>query len=82
MKWIRYRFKTKSINDCRPLVFEPKYPWWKTGESENAVTIVAYIPKGKSIYTYWNDAYEIDYREESKIEFTTRFSKPEWFVES
>ena len=26
--WKRYRFYTHAIEDYRPLIFNPKYPWW------------------------------------------------------
>lgn len=30
MAYIKYRFKTYS-EDYRPLIFNPKYPYWCTG---------------------------------------------------
>jgi hypothetical protein len=81
MKWLRYRFKTKSVDDCRPLIFNPKYPWWISGETEDSVIIIAYLPEGESLNKYWDDA-EIDFIEkDDKIIFTDRFSKPDWFKE-
>jgi hypothetical protein len=29
--WRRYRFRTKSVDDERPLIFNPAYPWWCSG---------------------------------------------------
>ena len=80
--WKRYRFKTKSIKDYRPLIFNPKYPWWCSGDNEECVTIVCYLPKGENLLQYWDDAFAIDTTEHETIEFTSRFDKPEYFVES
>lgn len=77
--WKRYRFKTKAVDDYRPLVFNPSYPWWKTGEGENYVTIVAYLPIGENLLEYWDDAYDTDGRTGDKIIFTDRFPKPNYF---
>lgn len=77
--WKRYRFKTKAVDDCRPLVFNPKYPWWETGQGEDYVTIVAYLPEGEDLLEYWDDAYDIDSTTEDKITFTDRFPKPNYF---
>lgn len=83
-KWKRYRFKTKSIKDFRPLVFNPKYPWWCSGSAvdESHVTIVAYLPITEDLFKYWDDAFDIDFTEEEKIIFSDRFAKPDYFVES
>ena len=80
--WIRYRFKTYSIGDYRPLIFNEKYPWWCSGEGEDSATIIAWLPKGEEIKKYWDDAFDIDQSEHSKIEFTSRFPKPDYFIKS
>jgi hypothetical protein len=84
MKWVRYRFYTKSVDDYRPLVFNPKYPWWCSGYAgdESYAVIIAYLPKRESLKKYWNDAYEIDKTEEDKISFSDRFPKPDYFIET
>ncbi len=85
--WVRYWFYTKS-EDYRPIIFNPKYPWWCTGfaitddyKTGDAI-IVAYLPNGENPFKYWPDAYSIDSEECEKIEFTSRFPKPDYFVES
>lgn len=82
MTWKRYIFKTQAIQDCRPLKFNPKYPWWLTGSGEGFVTIVAYLPPEEDLYEYWDDAEEVDVQERDEITFTDRFPKPDYFVES
>jgi hypothetical protein len=81
MKWRRYRFKTGAVNDPRPLIFNPKYPWWITGTAgdESHVTIVAYIPATENLETYWDDAYDTEFTEHSEIKFTDRFPRPAYF---
>lgn len=78
--WRRYRFKTKSIKDYRPLIFNPKYPWWCSGEGDDYAVIIAYLPKEENLLNYWDDAYEVDFSEEKEIVFTDRFPQPEYFV--
>ena len=79
-KWRRYRFYTKSIKDYRPLVFNPKFPWWCSGETEDAIVIVAYLPETEDLLEYWDDAFDIDFTEENEITFSDRFPKPKYFV--
>lgn len=88
MKWRRYRFYTNSVEDYRPLIFNPKYPYWCTGYGVgndfkcSSAIIVAYLPKGEDLYKYWDDAYNVDEEERDEITFTDRFPKPDYFVES
>jgi hypothetical protein len=82
MTWKRYRFYTQSIEDCRPVVFNPKYPWWRSGFAEDAAVIVAYLPINEDLHAYWPDAYRVEFTEENSIEFTKRFAKPDYFEES
>jgi hypothetical protein len=81
--WKRYRFCTKAVADYRPLVFNPKYPWWCTGEAGDGshVTIVAYLPPDEDLLEYWDDAFDVDYQERDEITFTSRFPKPKYFEE-
>ncbi len=82
-QWKRYRFKTRSVEDYRPLIFNPKYAWWCSGEDgmgEYAV-IIAYLPKDEDLLTYWDDAFDIEFTEEESITFSGRFPKPDYFIE-
>lgn len=81
--WIRYRFYTKSVEDYRPLVFNPKYPWWCSGQAADGstATIVAYLPAGEDLKIYWDDAFDIEAEEKDAIEFSDRFPKPKYYVE-
>lgn len=84
--WKRYRFYTYAVDDYRPLIFNPKYPWWCSGhgedeKGENSV-IIAYLPENENLLEYWDDAYNIDVDDCEEIEFSSRFPKPEYFVES
>lgn len=82
VKWIRYRFKTNSVGDYRPISFNPKYPWWCSGEGEDYVTIVAYLAAAEDLNNYWDDAYDVESDECEKITFTDRFPKPVYFIQS
>lgn len=79
-KLIKYRFKTKAIDDYRPLVDmkEIQMPWWCTGEGEDHVIIVCYLPERENLKKYWDDAYDIEREERNCIVYTDRFPKPDW----
>ena len=85
-KWKRYRLKTYAVTDYRPLVFNEKYPFWCSGYGENSngeyAVIIAYLPKDEDLLKYWDDAFEVEFTEEESISFSSRFQKPEYFVES
>jgi hypothetical protein len=95
IKWRRYRFHTRSVDDYRPLIFNPAYPWWCSGEGwdsqrlvkgelvlENEyVTIIAYLPENEDLKAYWDDAYDVDFKEYDELIFTDRFPKPEYYKE-
>lgn len=84
--WKRYRFKTYAVDDYRPLVFNPKYPWWCSGYGENddreCAVIIAYLPEDEDLLKYWDDAFDVEFTEEQEIVFTSRFPKPNYFKES
>ena len=80
--WKRYRFRTKALDDYRPLIFNPKYPWWCSGTGEDHAVIIAYLPEDEDLLKYWDDAYDVDFTEEQEITFTSRFPKPNYFEES
>ena len=65
--YIRYRFKTKSVDDPRPLKdLKPiGMPFWISGYSSDndfnlsAAIIICYLPKDENLKDYWDDAFEI-----------------------
>ncbi|MBQ9489366.1 MAG: hypothetical protein IJU80_05490 [Lachnospiraceae bacterium] len=87
MQLIRYRFKTKAVDDYRPLidmVETIKMPWWCTGfgyknlaDEEEYATIVCYLPEGEDLLKYWDDAYDIDSSKVNYISYSDRFPEPE-----
>lgn len=79
-KLIKYRFKTKAIDDYRPLVDmkEIQMPWWCTGEGEDCAVIICYLPEGENLKKYWDDAYDIEREKRNCIVYTDRFPKPDW----
>ena len=80
MKYIKYRFKTKAIEDYRPLIdmSSIKCPWWCSGQGFDFAVIVCYLPQGEDLFKYWDDAYEIETEEVESINYTDRFPKPKW----
>jgi hypothetical protein len=84
--WVRYRFFTKSVEDFRPIIFNPKFPWWCSGHRINGETfeascIICYLPLNEDLKKYWDDAFDIESTYENDIQFTDRFPKPKWFAE-
>lgn len=77
----RYRFKTKSVEDYRPLIFNPNYPWWCTGSAmdNSYAIIICYLPDNENLFKYWDDAYDIDIETNVEIVFTERFLRPKWY---
>ena len=79
---IRYRFKTKSVDDCRPLrdMAEIGMPWWCTGygEDDDYAVIVCYLPEWIKLQYYWDDAYDIAQEQRNEITYSHRFPKPAW----
>lgn len=80
-KWVRHRFYTRSVDDPRPLVFNPRYPWWESGYGQDFAVIVAYLPEDENLYKYWDDAFNIESTEQQQIVFTNRFPRPDYFLE-
>lgn len=76
----KYRFKTKSIDDYRPLrdMKDIQMLWWCTSINEEFATIICYLPVSANLATYWDDAYEIEISDAVEIEYSERFPKPEW----
>ena len=79
---IRYRFKTRSVDDYRPMVDmkDIGMPWWCTGVAGDGsyAVIVCYLPGREELSKYWNDAYDIEMRCQKEIIYTSRFPKPVW----
>ena len=76
----RYRFKTKVMDDFRPLVdmADINMPWWCSSQGEDYMIIICYLPCEEELEKYWDDAYDIDVSECSEITYTSRFPKPDW----
>ena len=83
-KWNRWRFCTRS-EDFRPIVFNPSYPWWCSGEGEDEqggfAVVVAFLPTTEKLETYWDDAFDIDVQEHDAVTFSERFARPKYYVE-
>lgn len=89
--WRRYRFRSWSADDPRPITFPPPGPYWMTGLSEELdgrefATLVAYLPgdSADEIEDFWPetdgsswDGY--DFQRCDEIAFTSRFAKPDWW---
>ena len=80
---IKYYFKTKAVDDFRPLVdmADINMPWWCTGRGEEFVTIICYLPNDEDLFKYWDDAYDVDIDEVDEIVYSSRFPKPSWIVD-
>ena len=78
---IRARFKTKSVDDPRPVVWPIKHPYWVSGEGDGYAIIVAYADNRAEVKRLWPDAYDIDADpcKDGDYSFTGRFPKPKWW---
>lgn len=77
MAWYRARF---LADDARPVKWPPAGPFWCTGYSgDDKEVVVAFVKTKKAIKEFWPEASEVEFTEESDIEFTERFPEPEWW---
>lgn len=66
--------------DYRPVKWPIKYPYWCSGETMNdEYILVAYVDSIEELKELWPEADNIDAKECSKITFTDRFHKPDWY---
>ena len=82
---LRARFTTND-EDYRPVVWPIKHPYWCTGYSMRAddtgrAVLVAYVDDEAELLRNWPDAEDIDAEPAFGYQFTSRFRKPDWFVE-
>jgi hypothetical protein len=77
-KWIKYSFKTKEIEDPRPLKFNKSYPWWLDYQSTCWTSIVMWLPETEKLTHYYDDAYDITTTISDNIVYTNRHPKPSW----
>lgn len=78
---IRARFYTAE-KDYRPIKWPIKYPYWCSGETgELSAILIAYADSLEEIYEMWPEAENVEWEEVDKIEFTSRFPKPDWYKE-
>jgi len=86
--WRRYWFKTNEVEDYRPVIFDPRFPWWCSGHGMNGnfeicdSTIIAWLPEDEPLEKYWPDAHNVDYSDHTQIMFTDRFPQPDYYQES
>ncbi len=80
-KWLRVRFLSSSVDDCRPIYNDenPEGPWWCSGYSENNAVIVAYVKSEDTILKQWPEAENIEIETIEKPTFSDRFPKPKWW---
>lgn len=78
---IRARFKTDE-NDPRPVVWPIKHPYWVTGYGEGYSIVVAYADDEAEVLRNWPDATDIEADEVEGYTFTSRFPRPDWFVDA
>lgn len=81
---LRVRFKIKFDdcgNDYRPVVWPIKHPYWCTGEGDDHYVLLAYVDSQDILAHQWPEAYDLEIEEVDKIEYTSRFKKPDWYEE-
>ena len=76
---IRARFLTDG-NDCRPVVWPIKQPYWRTGLRDGQSVVVAYVDSEEEIFRLWPDAENVSFDDcDELITFCERFPKPDWY---
>lgn len=82
MKRIRfYVSKEACKGDFRPAKWPIEHPYWRSGENSTHFILIAYVDSVDELIELWPEA-EIDVVEEvAKVEFTSRFPKPNWYKE-
>lgn len=82
MYWCRFYINIEEVKeDYRPVVWPIKYPYWCSGETEKDFILVAYVDSLDDLYKQWPEAKNIDSEKVKKIEFSSRFPKPDWYTE-
>jgi hypothetical protein len=79
-QWLRHRFRA-NVSDYRPIAFPPPGPYWCTGYGDDYSIIVVYMPEDGNITDWWPEAHNIDTEEVDEIVYTSRFPKPDWYVD-
>lgn len=77
---IRARFKA-NLEDSRPVNWPIKYPYWESGFNDEHSIVVAYAENEDEILKNWPEAKCLESEEVEKVEFTSRFTKPDWYQE-
>lgn len=78
---IRARFHLVGVDDCRPIKWPIKHPYWCTGyNSDDDPIVVAYADSEEQILELWPEADAIEFKQADKYLFTTRFPKPDWLI--
>jgi hypothetical protein len=85
VSWLRVRFKSNA-DDYRPiynLPENPEGPWWCSGyDSDDNAILIAYVKSEDTLFKQWPEAV-IDVQERvEKVEFSSRFPKPDWWKET
>jgi len=80
---MRYRFKTKSVDDYRPLIdmADIQMPWWCTTYGVEYVTIVCYLPKEEDLLKYCLDTMIKNYKVSFSEGVLDIFDSAEAYVE-
>ena len=78
----RYRLKTPSASDPRPVKWPPPHPYWVTGYGDDCAVIVFYADSEEQVLEHWPDAYDLDGEECDGYTFTDRFPRPDWFADA
>lgn len=80
MLWCRFYVNIDEVKgDYRPVTWPIKYPYWCSGESDEDFILVAYVDSLDDLYKQWPEAKNVESEKTNKIEFTSRFSKPDWY---
>lgn len=79
-KLFRVRFHANPW-DYRSVIWPVKYPYWCSGYGDDYSIVVAYVDSKATLLKQWPEATEIEMIPTDKVEFSDRFTRPDWFKE-
>ena len=82
MKRVRfYVSKEACKDDYRPVKWPIKHPYWCVGETDTCFILVAYVESIEELIELWPEAKIDLIVRTSKVKFTNRRPKPNWYKE-
>lgn len=77
--WWLVEFRVNP-EDLRPKFFPTPFPFWKAHFGEDYVIVIAFVRNVRQVYGFWKGARGVKtIPHMSKISYSERFQKPDWY---